>query len=165
MFFLMRNSLLLLSAFIFFPFSSLAYTSTSVENLSRISYLVTQEGATEKPFENIYWDNYEAGIYVDIIDGTPLFLSKDKYVSDTWWPTFSRPIRTKTLQYREDTSSWEERIEVVSQRSVAHLGHLFDDGPIEYAGIRYCINSASIRFVAKSDMKKEGYGAFLRLLR
>ncbi len=83
MFFLMRNSLLLLSAFIFFPFSSLAYTSTSVENLSRISYLVTQEGATEKPFENIYWDNYEAGIYVDIIDGTPLFLSKDKYVSDT----------------------------------------------------------------------------------
>ena len=78
---------------------------TSVEKLSRISYLVTQEGATEKPFENAHWDNYEAGIYVDIIDGTPLFLSKDKYDSGTGWPTFSHPIRAKTLEYHEDTSS------------------------------------------------------------
>ena len=161
----MRKSLVLLATFLLFPFSSFAYTGISIENLSRISYLVTQEGATEKPFENAHWDNYEAGIYVDIIDGTPLFLSKDKYDSGTGWPTFSRPIRAKTLEYHEDTSSWEERIEVVSQRSGAHLGHLFDDGPIQYAGVRYCMNSASLRFIPKGNMKKEGYGAFLRLLR
>ncbi len=136
---------------------------TPVEKISRLSYLVTQEGATEKPFENAFWDHHETGIYVDIIDGTPLFSSIDKYDSGTGWPTFAKPINPRNIIMVEDNTSGEKRIEVRTKRSKSHLGHIFDDGPAEYNYVRFCMNSAALRFVPVADMKKEGYIGYLRI--
>lgn len=132
--------------------------------LSDIQYNVTQESATEPPFTNEYWDKYKAGIYVDITTGEPLFTSSDKFQSDCGWPSFSKPIHDSLLVEIPDMSLSMERIEVRSSTGGAHLGHLFDDGPKDSGGLRYCINSASLKFIPKEDMEKDGYGAYINLV-
>ena len=134
------------------------------QRLTPIQYEVTALGATEPPFQNDYFDKFELGLYVDITDGTPLFLSSHKFESGCGWPSFSRPIDEKLLTELEDLSFGRERIEIRSQKSGAHLGHVFDDGPRESGGLRYCVNSAALRFIPKEKMEEEGYGKFLPLM-
>ena len=128
--------------------------------LTPLQYHVTQENGTERPHENLYWDNEAEGIYVDIVSGEPLFSSRDKYDAGCGWPSFTRPIKPATIIEKPDTSLFMERTEVRSRLGDSHLGHLFNDGPAP-GGLRYCINSASLRFIPKSQMEKEGYGAYL----
>ena len=134
------------------------------ENLSEESYRVTQEAATEVPFSNAYDQTFEEGIYVDITTGEPLFFAKDKFASGCGWPSFSRPISKELIHYYQDLSHGMERIEVRSRSGNAHLGHVFTDGPRELGGLRYCINSASLRFIAKDEMEEAGYGYLLPYL-
>ena len=134
------------------------------ENLSEESYRVTQESATEAPFSNAYDQTFEEGIYVDITTGEPLFFAKDKFASGCGWPSFSRPISKELIHYYQDLSHGMERIEVRSRSGNAHLGHVFTDGPQELGGLRYCINSASLRFIAKDEMEEAGYGYLLPYL-
>lgn len=134
------------------------------ENLSEESYRVTQEAATEVPFSNAYDQTFEEGIYVDITTGEPLFFAKDKFASGCGWPSFSRPISKELIHYYQDLSHGMERIEVRSRSGNAHLGHVFTDGPQELGGLRYCINSASLRFIAKDEMEEAGYGYLLPYL-
>ncbi|PZG23863.1 peptide-methionine (R)-S-oxide reductase [Micromonospora craterilacus] len=135
----------------------------SPEVISRLSpeqYRVTQEASTESPFNNEYWDNEEPGLYVDIVSGEPLFASVDKYDSGTGWPTFSKPIAPTNVVEVPDTSLGATRTEVRSAHADSHLGHVFDDGPIETGGLRYCMNSAALRFVRRDDLEHEGYGEY-----
>ena len=134
------------------------------EQLSEESYRVTQEAATEAPFSNAYDQTFEEGIYVDITTGEPLFFAKDKFASGCGWPSFSRPISKELIHYYQDLSHGMERIEVRSRSGNAHLGHVFTDGPRELGGLRYCINSASLRFIAKDEMEESGYGYLLPYL-
>ena len=134
------------------------------EKLSEESYRVTQEAATEAPFTNAYDQTFEEGIYVDITTGEPLFFAKDKFASGCGWPSFSRPISKELIHYYQNLSHGMERIEVRSRSGNAHLGHVFTDGPQELGGLRYCINSASLRFVAKDEMEEAGYGYLLPYL-
>ena len=134
------------------------------ESLSEESYRVTQEAATEAPFSNAYDQTFEEGIYVDITTGEPLFFAKDKFASGCGWPSFSRPISKELIHYYQDLSHGMERIEVRSRSGNAHLGHVFTDGPQELGGLRYCINSASLRFIAKDEMEEAGYGYLLPYL-
>ena len=134
------------------------------EQLSEESYRVTQEAATEAPFSNAYDQTFEEGIYVDITTGEPLFFAKDKFASGCGWPSFSRPISKELIHYYQDLSHGMERIEVRSRSGNAHLGHVFTDGPQELGGLRYCINSASLRFIAKDEMEEAGYGYLLSYL-
>ena len=134
------------------------------ENLSEESYRVTQEAATEAPFSNAYDQTFEEGIYVDITTGEPLFFAKDKFASGCGWPSFSRPLSKELIHYYQDLSHGMERIEVRSRSGNAHLGHVFTDGPQELGGLRYCINSASLRFIAKDEMEEAGYGYLLPYL-
>ena len=134
------------------------------EQLSEESYRVTQEAATEAPFSNAYDQTFEEGIYVDITTGEPLFFTKDKFASGCGWPSFSRPISKELIHYYQDLSHGMERIEVRSRSGNAHLGHVFTDGPQELGGLRYCINSASLRFIAKDEMEEAGYGYLLPYL-
>ena len=134
------------------------------ESLSEESYRVTQEAATEAPFSNAYDQTFEEGIYVDITTGEPLFFAKDKFASGCGWPSFSRPISKELIHYYRDLSHGMERIEVRSRSGNAHLGHVFTDGPQELGGLRYCINSASLRFIAKDEMEEAGYGYLLPYL-
>ena len=127
------------------------------KELSDLEYAVTMESATESPYTGQYWDSFEEGIYVDITTGEPLFSSKDKFRSQCGWPSFSKPIEKEVTRYYKDNSHFVERIEVRSRVGDAHLGHVFPDGPTELGGLRYCINSASIRFIKKEDLEKEGY--------
>ena len=138
--------------------------ATLRENLSEESYCVTQEAATEAPFRNAYDQTFEEGIYVDITTGEPLFFAKDKFASGCGWPSFSRPISKELIHYYQDLSHGMERIEVRSRSGNAHLGHVFTDGPRELGGLRYCINSASLRFIAKDEMEEAGYGYLLPYL-
>lgn len=126
-------------------------------------YAVTQKNATEKPFQNAYWDEFREGIYVDITTGEPLFVSTDKFESGCGWPSFSKPIQENLVSERQDLSHGMKRIEVRSETGDAHLGHVFNDGPQDKGGLRYCINSASLRFVPKDRMKEEGYADYLYL--
>ena len=134
------------------------------EKLSEESYRVTQEAATEAPFSNAYDQTFEEGIYVDITTGEPLFFAKDKFASGCGWPSFIRPISKELIHYYQDLSHGMERIEVRSRSGNAHLGHVFTDGPRELGGLRYCINSASLRFIAKDEMEEAGYGYLLPYL-
>lgn len=129
--------------------------------LSEIQYKVTQQNATERPFENEYWNIFEAGIYVDITTGEPLFSSKEKFDSSCGWPSFSKPIIPEVVKHTNDKSFNMHRTEVRSRVGDSHLGHIFEDGPKEMGGKRYCINSASIRFIPLNNMEKEGYGALI----
>jgi peptide methionine sulfoxide reductase msrA/msrB len=130
--------------------------------LTDLQYEVTQEEATERAFDNAYWDNKQAGIYVDIVSGEPLFSSTDKFKSGTGWPSFTRPIDQNALVERSDTRFFMKRTELKSRQAGSHLGHVFDDGP-QPTGLRYCINSASLRFIPVEQLETEGYGQYLYL--
>jgi len=132
------------------------------QKLTPLQYAVTQQNATERAFENEFWDNHRDGIYVDVVTGEPLFSSKDKFDSGCGWPSFTRPLDSTRIVNKEDRSFMMRRIEVRSQNSDSHLGHVFNDGPAP-AGLRYCINSASLRFIPKENLVKEGYGEYLKL--
>ncbi len=135
----------------------------AVDALTPQQYHVTQESGTEPPFTGEYCDNHEPGIYVDIVSGEPLFASVDKFDSGSGWPSFTQPIDADSLVERRDRSHFMERVEVRSAHADSHLGHVFTDGPREAGGLRYCINSASLRFIHRDDLEAQGYGQYLHL--
>src|SRR5215475_16042485 len=122
---------------------------------------VTQQSGTERPFDNEFWDHHEPGIYVDVVSGEPLFSSRDKFESGCGWPSFTKPLEAENVEERSDMSHGMIRTEVRSGHADSHLGHVFDDGPRDRGGLRYCINSAALRFIHRDDMEAEGYGAYL----
>ncbi|KNZ40487.1 peptide-methionine (R)-S-oxide reductase MsrB [Acetobacterium bakii] len=134
------------------------------KSLTPKQYSVTQESATEPPFKNEYNSEFREGIYVDITTGEPLFVSTDKFESGCGWPSFSKPIDTEVVKELKDNTLLMQRTEVRSKTGDAHLGHVFNDGPQDKGGLRYCINSASLRFVPKEKMTEEGYDQYLKLL-
>ncbi len=131
--------------------------------LTEEQYNVTMQCGTEPPFKNAYWDNHAPGIYVDVISGEPLFTSLDKFDSGTGWPSFTQPLAKENLEEKADLTGGRERTEVRTRKSEAHLGHIFGDGPKDKGGMRYCINSASLRFVPVEKLKEEGYEKYLPL--
>ena len=132
------------------------------KSLTPLQYQVTQHEATERPFQNEFWNNHEAGIYVDVVSGEPLFSSLDKYESGTGWPSFTKPLEPSNVKTKTDRTLFMERTEVRSAHADSHLGHVFDDGP-QPTGLRYCMNSASMRFIPVSKLAEEGYGKYLPL--
>jgi peptide-methionine (R)-S-oxide reductase len=135
----------------------------AVSRLSREQYDVTQRNGTERPFNNVYWNNKEPGLYVDVVSGEPLFTSIDKFDSGCGWPSFTKPIETENVVQKHDTSHGMIRTEVRSRTGDSHLGHVFPDGPREAGGLRYCINSASLRFIPVDQLDSEGYGSYREL--
>ncbi|MCM3500289.1 MULTISPECIES: peptide-methionine (R)-S-oxide reductase MsrB [Microbacterium] len=140
-------------------------TSEALSRLTDRQFAVTQDDATEPPFRNEYWDNHEDGIYVDVVSGQPLFSSTDKFESGSGWPSFTKPIDDAAVVNKTDRSLWMTRTEVRSAGADSHLGHLFDDGPRDRGGLRYCMNSAAMRFVPVAELEAQGYGAYLPLFR
>ena len=133
---------------------------TAIAQLTPEEYAVTQESATEPAFTGKYVDNHDDGIYVDIVSGEPLFSSTDKFESGSGWPSFTRPIDPANVVKKDDRSMWMRRTEVRSMNGDSHLGHLFDDGPVADGGLRYCINSAALRFIPVADLEAQGYGDY-----
>lgn len=138
-------------------------TDEAVKKLDDMQRYVTQHEGTEPPFKNAYWNNKEEGIYVDVVSGEPLFSSTDKFDSGTGWPSFTKPIEKQNVSEHKDTKLFAVRTEVRSRNADSHLGHVFDDGPRDKGGQRYCINSAALRFIPKDKMAAEGYGEYLSL--
>ena len=136
-------------------------TADALSRLTPLQYRVTQQDGTEPAFRNEYWNTHDAGLYVDIVSGQPLFSSTDKYDSGTGWPSFTRPIAPEAITTRVDRSLFMKRVEVRSSGADSHLGHVFDDGPREAGGLRYCMNSAALRFVHVDRLVAEGYAAHL----
>ncbi|MFJ6210238.1 peptide-methionine (R)-S-oxide reductase MsrB [Lysinibacillus sp. NPDC092081] len=136
-----------------------------LKELTDMQYYVTQESGTEPPFRNEFDKHFEEGIYVDIVSGKPLFSSLDKFDSGCGWPAFAKPIEKEEVAEHFDTSHGMRRVEVRSKEADSHLGHVFPDGPSELGGLRYCINSAALRFVPKEDLEKEGYAEYLSLFK
>ena len=139
--------------------------SEAVTNLTEEQKRVALEDGTERPFDNLYWNSKQVGIYVDIVTGEPLFSSLDKFDSGTGWPSFDQPIKGAEIIELADNSFGSSRTEVRSQFGDNHLGHLFNDGPQQTTGLRYCINSASLNFISVDDMEEKGYGEFLELFK
>jgi methionine-R-sulfoxide reductase len=133
-----------------------------LKKLTPLQYEVTQRCGTEEPFDNEYWNNHREGIYVDVVSGEPLFSSTDKFDSGTGWPSFTKPIDKNSIVEEEDRSYGMRRVEVRSKTGGSHLGHVFNDGP-KPTGMRFCINSAALRFIPKEDLEKEGYGKYKAL--
>lgn len=144
------------------------YSKKSKEELKRtltkIQYEVTQNNATERPFQNEYFNEFRKGIYVDVTTGEPLFISSEKFESGCGWPSFAKPLDKNAIVEITDLSHGMKRLEVRSKAGDAHLGHVFEDGPDDMGGLRYCINSASLKFIPKEEMEKEGYGDFLNFI-
>ena len=138
-------------------------TPEAVDRLTPLQRKVTQEDATEPAFRNQYWNNHDPGLYVDVVSGQPLFASVHKYDSRSGWPSFTRPVDGAAVTEHVDRSLWMKRVEVRSSGADSHLGHVFDDGPAEEGGLRYCINSAALRFVHLDDLEAEGYGEYRHL--
>jgi len=135
----------------------------AIGRLTKRQYAVTQEAATEPAFRNEFWDNHADGIYVDVVSGEPLFSSTDKFDSGSGWPSFTRPIESAEIIENTDRTFGMRRTEVRSGQADSHLGHLFDDGPVAEGGMRYCINSAALRFVPLAELEQQGYGVYRRL--
>jgi len=133
------------------------------KKLTPLQYQVTQESATERPFSNEYWNEEREGLYVDITTGEPLFTSREKFNSGCGWPSFTKPVDRTVIKEKADFSHNMHRIEVRTKNSDSHLGHVFNDGPLDKGGLRYCINSASLRFIPLEDLSKEGYGEYEKL--
>jgi len=140
-------------------------TDTAIQSLTPEQFRVTQQNGTERPFQNEFWNRDDIGIYVDIVTGEPLFASSDKFDAGCGWPSFTRPIVQEQVYELTDSTLGMTRTEVRSKDGDSHLGHVFDDGPQDQGGLRYCINSASLRFIARAEMEQEGYGEYLDLLR
>lgn len=136
-----------------------------IDHLTDLQKRVTQHDATEPPFKNEYWDEQRDGIYVDVVSGKPLFSSLDKYDAGCGWPSFTKPIDDDEITMRADHKMLYPRTEVRSATADSHLGHVFPDGPVEKGGLRYCINSAALRFIPVEDLEKEGYGELKRLFK
>jgi peptide-methionine (R)-S-oxide reductase len=134
-----------------------------ISRLSPEQYEVTQCNGTERPFKNAYWDNKESGLYVDVVSGEPLFTSMDKFDSDCGWPSFTKPVEEENVVENRDTSHGMIRTELRSSSGDSHLGHVFPDGPREAGGLRYCINSASLRFIPVDQLESEGYESYRKL--
>ena len=132
----------------------------TMDELSDMQKYVTQKSGTEPPFNNEYWDNHAEGIYVDVVSGEVLFSSKDKFDSGTGWPSFTRPLKAESVTEHKDGGLGMERVEVRSAKANSHLGHVFDDGPADKGGLRYCINSAALKFISKDKLKAEGYAEY-----
>jgi peptide-methionine (R)-S-oxide reductase len=137
--------------------------SKAISQLSPEQFRVTQQSGTERPFQNAFWDNHEPGIYVDIVSGEPLFSSLDKFDSGCGWPSFTKPLESENVGELVDTSHGMRRTEVRSANADSHLGHVFNDGPRDQGGLRYCINSASLRFIPLEKLESEGYGEYRKL--
>jgi peptide-methionine (R)-S-oxide reductase len=135
----------------------------AIARLSGTQYAVTQDAATEPAFYNEFWDNHADGLYVDIVSGEPLFSSLQKFDSHCGWPSFTKPLEPAHVAEHADRSHGMTRVEVRSTHADSHLGHVFEDGPVEEGGLRYCINSAALRFVPVADLEREGYGDYKRL--
>lgn len=142
-----------------------AETNDLKNKLTDIQYKVTQQNFTEPPFDNEYFNHYEKGIYVDVVSGEPLFISSDKFESGCGWPSFSRPINNEYVKEQFDKSHGMTRIEVRSNKANSHLGHVFEDGPTDKGGLRYCINSAALKFIPLNQMEEKGYGEYINLIK